>query len=171
MTLANALSILRLVLAPGVVYAILTGQDLVVLALLAGAAVTDVLDGWVARSTGKVSRLGIVLDPIADKMVIGAALLGSALIGRLPAWLVWVYLLKELAVVSGAAVFFVRLGAPIKSNRYGKTSTAVTFAGLFLLWRGVRAGWWVVLAGLVIGIAAALSYLRIGLHEERAKGA
>ncbi len=164
MTLANFLTLIRILLAPVVFYVILAGQDLMVLALLILATLTDVGDGWVARATGRVSRLGIVLDPVADKLVIGATLLAGGLAGRLPLWLVWAYLGKEILQLAGGAIFLARRPtAPIMANRFGKAATTVTFCGFFLLWLGYHPGWWLVLAGLILGLVAAGTYLHAGL--------
>ena len=149
-----------------VFYVILAGQDYVVLALLVFAALTDLADGWVARATSSVSNLGTILDPLADKLMIGATLLAGALTGRLPAWLAWAYLLKELLQLAGGAFFLARnRRRPIKANRFGKTATTVTFIGFFLLWLGFNWGWWFVLAGFGLGVVAAGAYLRTGLKE------
>lgn len=167
---ANLLTLFRLGLAPAVFCAISAGRDHLVLALLAAAAASDVADGWVARATGGVTRLGTVLDPVADKILIGAALIGGALVGRLPAWLAWAYLAKEVLQLLGGAFFLgLRRGEPIRANRYGKTATTVTFAGFFALWFGWAFGRWLVLAGLGIGLCAAWSYLRLAL--DRSAGA
>lgn len=164
MTLANLLTLLRILLAPAVFCAILGGRDLMVLAFLFLAALTDVADGWVARATGRVSRLGIVLDPVADKLVVGAALVAGALAGRLPAWLAWAYVAKEILQLAGGAFFLARRPrAPIMANRLGKSATTVTFGGFFLLWLGYGPGWWLIAAGLLLGLAAAATYLREGL--------
>jgi len=171
MTLANLLTLLRLVLAPVILQAALMGQDRLVLALLALAALTDIGDGWVARRTGRVSRLGTVLDPVADKAVVVGALLGGALAGKLPDWLAWAYLAKEAGMLIGGAYFLARHSPPIQSNRYGKAATVVTFAGMFLLWLGQELGWLLILAGLCIGLWALAIYLRLGLARLRAKGA
>ncbi|MGQ9778531.1 MAG: CDP-alcohol phosphatidyltransferase family protein [Bacillota bacterium] len=165
---ANLLTLFRLLLSPVVFWAIVAGRDRQVLALLILAAASDIADGWTARKTGGVSRLGTVLDPIADKLFLAAVLLGAAAAGRLPAWLVWAYLGKEfLQLVGGAIFLLLGQGKPIPANRYGKTATALTFAGFFALWFGWEAGRWLVLTGLGVGLAAACSYLRLGLTRLR----
>ncbi len=171
MNLANLLTCLRLLLAPIIIWAVLGGRDLLVLASFALACATDMADGWVARKTGKVTTLGIVLDPIADKTVILSALLTGAAIGKLPWWLALAYLAKELLQLLGGAVILRRGHAPIAANRYGKNATVLTFTGFFLLWLGVSLGWWFILAGLLLGVFAAFTYLRAGLRGSGAKGA
>lgn len=168
MSWANLLTLFRLALSPVVFYAIVEGRDHLVLALLLLAAASDIADGWTARKTGGVTRLGTVLDPIADKLFLAAVLLGAAAAGRLPAWLVWAYLGKEFLQLLGGAVFLLlRRGEPIPANRYGKTATTLTFAGFFALWFGWEPGRWLVLAGLGVGLGAACSYLRLGLARLR----
>ncbi|MGE5528886.1 MAG: CDP-alcohol phosphatidyltransferase family protein [Patescibacteria group bacterium] len=177
MTPATALTLLRMLMAPVVFYLVLEGRDLLVLALLAAAAATDILDGWLARRTGRVSRLGTVLDPIADKLVVAAVLLAGAQAGRLPFWLALAYLAKEALQLAGGAYFLAKTpGAPIGANRFGKAATVLTFAGFFLLFliprgaAGSLAGWLLVLCGLCMGIYAAFTYLRTGLDQRRPAG-
>lgn len=163
---ANLLTVARLLLAPVAAYATYRGSAMAVLFLLAAAALTDMADGRLARRLGIVTRLGVMLDPLADKAFVGSTLAGGLLSGRLPAlppWLVWSYLGKELLQIVGALFFFRRLAEPIKSNFWGKSATVVTFGGLAALWGGHSFGRWLVLAGLLTGLAAVLTYLRAAL--------
>lgn len=164
MNAAVILTLFRALMAPVVVIMILRSQDLMVLALLCLAALTDMADGWLARRLSQVTRLGTILDPIADKLVILGTMIGGALTERLPIWLAWGYALKELLQLAVGGILLARRGgAPIKANRFGKSATTVTFVGFFCLWLGAAFGWWLVLAGLLIGLLAALTYLRQGL--------
>ena len=101
---ANALTILRLVLVP--VFLVLLFHDdghddaWRVLAFLAFAvaSVTDRIDGEIARKRGLVTDFGKIADPIADKALIGAALIGLSLLGDLPWWVTVVVLVREIGV-------------------------------------------------------------------------
>jgi len=91
-------------------------------------------------------------------------MIGGALADRLPAWLAWSYLLKELLQLAvGGVLIARRAGVPIAANRFGKTATTITFCGFFSLWLGAAFGWWLILAGLITGLWAAWTYLRQGL--------
>jgi len=183
MNLANGLTMIRLALAPAVLYSIIAGQShWLVLALLVAAALTDITDGPVARATGKVTKLGIVLDPIADKLVICAVLVGGALAHPplLPLWLVLAYLAKESLQMAGGAIMLASgLSTPIGANKFGKAGTVITHAGFYMLLLcaaiggrfyltrlGCKAGKWVVLAGLAVGFWALVTYIRTAIAKK-----
>jgi cardiolipin synthase (CMP-forming) len=100
---ANLLTLARLALAPFAVHAVWTGNVRLALALFAVAAVTDALDGPLARRTGSVSRFGAYADPIADKLLLSATYLALGASGRIPVWIV--------ALVFGRDVFILALVA------------------------------------------------------------
>lgn len=91
----NALSALRLVGVPVFLWAILAHHDALALVLLVASGVTDYLDGKIARHYGLVSRLGQLLDPVADRLYIVATLIGLAIRDIIPWWLVGVLFARE----------------------------------------------------------------------------
>lgn len=103
MTLANKLTILRIVLIPPVVVCLTLpgrGYQWAAAAVFLLAALTDYLDGYLSRSRNEVSRLGKLLDPMADKLLIAAVFITLVELGRVPAWMVIVVVVRELAVTS-----------------------------------------------------------------------
>ena len=119
LTVPNVLSALRLVGVPVFLWAILTGQDVLALVLLAASGITDWLDGKIARHYGLVSRLGQVLDPVADRLYIASTLFGLAWREIVPWWLVGVLLARE--VFMGVVV--------LVAKRHGWLGLPVHFAG------------------------------------------
>lgn len=99
LTLPNVLSMLRLLGVPVFLWAILTGRDGLALALLMASGVTDYLDGKIARKYGLESRVGQLLDPIADRLYIVSTLLGLAWREIIPWWVVWVLFAREAFMV------------------------------------------------------------------------
>lgn len=122
--LANALTASRLVLAPVFLVLYVHGDRLRALAAFAAAAATDVLDGLVARALHQHTRLGALLDPIADKVLAACALFALAAAGRLPAWLAVLVVARDLAQIGGAGLLRA-LGrtTPIAPTRIGKYAT------------------------------------------------
>ena len=100
LTLPNALSTLRLLLVPVFLWAILTERDALALALLIGSGVTDYLDGKIARHFGMESRLGQLLDPVADRLYIAATIVCLAIRGILPLWVVLALVARELFILA-----------------------------------------------------------------------
>ena len=123
LTLPNALSALRLVGVPVFLWLILAGQDGWALAVLALSGVTDYLDGKIARRFGLTSRLGQLLDPIADRLYILSTLLGLAWREVIPWWLVAVLLAREAFL--GVVLLVLRRNGhgPLPVHFMGKAAT------------------------------------------------
>src|SRR5579872_4067300 len=101
MNLPISLTLLRIIFMPIVVVLLLTkGQnmDLWAVAVFLLAAVTDLLDGYLARARGQITNLGILLDPIADKLLTSAAFISLTELHLVPAWMVVIIVGREFAV-------------------------------------------------------------------------
>ena len=97
----NSLTMLRIFMVPFLVVVLLTkfeGREYLGLAIFLIAAATDVLDGYLARKRGQVTSLGILLDPIADKLLVSAALISLVELEIVPAWMVVVIVGREFAM-------------------------------------------------------------------------
>ena len=139
LNIANVLTGLRLVLVPVFLALLMHGDGtdngwrLGAFAVFAVAAVTDRFDGELARSRGLVTAFGTIADPIADKALIGSALIGLSLLGQLPWWVTVVIMGREVGIT--LLRFFVLRHGIIPASRGGKAKTLVqTVAiGLFVL--------------------------------------
>lgn len=129
LNLPNALTLIRIAMIPFCFFALMhqsgTDPQWRIIAwwgfFLVG--MTDILDGRLARSRKQITELGKFLDPVADKLLIGSALIGLSLLGDLPWWISLVILGRELAVTL-LRVFVVRLGGRIiPASRGGKLKT------------------------------------------------
>ena len=123
--LPNALTLGRLLVVPVFAALLLTvgdssGGRLVLWALFTAACVTDVVDGRIARSRGQVTDFGILADPIADKALVGSALVGLSLLGELPWWVTALVLGRELGVTLLRAWAVRRRAAVMPAGRGGK---------------------------------------------------
>ena len=122
LNLPNTLTLGRLALVPVFAALLLAGNSTALrytaLAVFTIACVTDVVDGHVARTRGLVTDFGKLVDPIADKTLVGAALIGLSLLGQLPWWATGVVLGRELLVT--AMRFAVKRHGVIPANRGGK---------------------------------------------------
>lgn len=110
MGLPNWLTALRIVLIPVFVLLMVYRRPGWALGVFAVAALTDALDGWVARSRGLQSRLGAFLDPLADKLLLTAGFLTLTYLRVLPAWITIVVLSRDLMLVVGALLIHVMGG-------------------------------------------------------------
>ncbi len=133
--LPNMLTLLRIALIPPVMALMLIdtpeGNFWAVL-LFAVAAITDWLDGYLARRQGLVSVLGKLLDPMADKLIVLATLVVAVQLGHVPAWFVVLLLSREVAV-SGLRAIASNEGLSIDVIRAGKFKTAFQLVGLVAL--------------------------------------
>ena len=131
--LPNAITALRLAMAPVLPWLLWAGHYRAALVLALVAGLSDGVDGWLARRYGWRSRLGSLLDPVADKAMLGLAVFGLWLVQMLPGWVLAVVLVRDLVVVAGAAAWW-RLAGPFEARPtlVGKVSTAVQI-GLVLV--------------------------------------
>ncbi len=104
MTLANGLTVLRIVLIPVFVTLLVYRRPGWALAVFAAAALTDLLDGWWDRRHGMASRLGAFLDPMADKLLLSAAFVTLTYLKALPFWITALVLSRDVMLVVGALV-------------------------------------------------------------------
>jgi len=136
--LPNQLTLARILAIPLLlfIYPIHSPATNVICALLFGAAgLTDILDGYLAWLYGHESRLGALLDPIADKMLSAAALLLLADAQYLPAWICGFLLCRDIAV-SGIRLIALEDGYTVQVNAFGKVKTILQDVGIFSLMMG-----------------------------------
>ncbi len=166
MTISNLLSLSRLLLSPFIMVFFSRRNIYGVFALWALAALTDFLDGRLARRRGEISELGKILDPIADKMTLVFSFLSLMIWYKLPRWFGAIYITKELLQLTGGFVLIKRKRKIVPSNYWGKTSTFLFFVGLFLFsldLEGARINHWgliILSLGLVLSLIAFFTYSR-----------
>jgi cardiolipin synthase len=127
----NALTLGRIALALPMAWAIVDGRPMLALSLAAIGGLSDALDGWLAKRHRWQSRLGSVLDPVADKLLMLAAMVPLGTIGALPIWLVLLVLVRDLVIVAGAIAWH-RLIAPL-TGEPTLLSKATTLAQIVLV--------------------------------------
>jgi CDP-diacylglycerol--glycerol-3-phosphate 3-phosphatidyltransferase len=165
---ANGLTVFRLLLVPVFLVVLfhgsghLTGWRIGAWAVFALASITDRLDGEIARKHGLITEFGKLADPIADKALVGAALIGLSLLHDLPWWVTIVIVVREVGVT--VLRFWVIRHGVIAASRGGKIKTLLqTVAiGLFVL---PLSGWllalaWVfMIAAVVLALATGADYI------------
>ena len=135
--IANALTVLRMVLVPIFLVVLFhdDGEDnawrVLAFVIFALASVTDRVDGEIARKRGLVTDFGKIADPIADKALIGAALIGLSLLDELPWWVTVIVLVREIGIT--LLRFFVIRHGVMPASRGGKVKTLLQALGIGLL--------------------------------------
>ena len=129
LNLANVITISRILLIPVFLVLLLSGipepyGDIAAAAVFILAAATDKLDGYVARRNKQITTLGQFLDPLADKLLIAAALIALVSQGRIAAWVAMLIIGREVAV-SVLRIVGVSQGVSIPADRYGKLKTVL----------------------------------------------
>jgi len=164
MTLANKLTLSRLLVLPLIVGCCILGASWgwwMALALGILAALTDLADGYIARSTNTVTDFGKAMDPIADKALFFTLALPLADCGALPWALVWLFLIREF-VVSGLRIAATgKSGTVIAASLLGKAKTALQDVGILLLTFAQASGilWTRIGALVLLGLAALFTVL------------
>jgi CDP-diacylglycerol---glycerol-3-phosphate 3-phosphatidyltransferase len=131
----NTLTMLRIVAVPVIVVALLDetpNGDVIAAALFALAALTDGLDGYIARRRGDVTTFGKLMDPLADKLLVVAALIALVSLDRLAAWVAMVIIARELAV-TGLRSLAAERGVVVAASWLGKVKTALQVAAIVAL--------------------------------------
>jgi len=177
-TIPNALSLLRLLGVPLFLWLVIVVQaDLWAFALLVAAGVTDWLDGAVARWTGQFSRIGTLLDPLADRLYIAATLVGLAARSLIPWWLVILLACREVMLLALLPSLRRRGMLAMPVTLLGKAATFCLLWGFpFLLLSGQPGGlgaftqvcgWAFALWGTVLYWWAGFDYVARGLRMAR----
>jgi CDP-diacylglycerol--glycerol-3-phosphate 3-phosphatidyltransferase len=133
--LPNVLTLLRILLVPVLVVALTVETDhgdTIAAGVFALAALTDGLDGYLARSRQSITTFGKVMDPVADKLMIAAALIALVSLDRLAAWVAMVIIAREFAV-SGLRIAAGQQGVVIPASALGKVKTIVQVGAVLAL--------------------------------------
>jgi CDP-diacylglycerol--glycerol-3-phosphate 3-phosphatidyltransferase len=172
--LPNALTLFRIFLVPFLVVVLLTkftAREFVGLAIFLVAAITDFFDGWVARRRNQTTRLGALLDPIADKLLMSAAFISLVEMDpkHVPAWMVVIIIGREFAV-SGLRSIAAQQGVTIAASPLGKGKMVTQVIAISLLILGYELGqfrvigtvglWAVMLFALASGIDYFIKFTR-----------
>ena len=157
------LSLARLALAPYVFVLLVRREYRTVLVLFAIAGLTDFLDGLAARKFGSASRLGAILDPVADKVLLSGTFLTLALTGAIEAWVAAVVMGRDVLILAAAVVLYLA-----KSRRsfppsiWGKISTLVQIAFVLVIVGQVGGAIFIALkwATVVLAVVSGADYAR-----------
>lgn len=169
--LPNVLTVLRMLLVPVLVVALLDetrGGDVVAAVVFAIASITDFADGWLARQSDSVSTFGKVMDPIADKLLVIAALVSLVSLDRLAAWVAMVIIAREVAVT----VARMQASTVIPAAGWGKAKTTIQIAAIFFLILFDPTPVWIdalVYAAVVVTVVSGIDFffgLRRGAEVE-----
>lgn len=175
MNLPNTLTLARIFLVPLLVAALVQqnfsdeqhgiANEFLALTIFLAAAATDLLDGYLARRWSQVTTVGMLLDPIADKLLISSALIALVEIHRVPAWMVILIVGREFAV-SGLRSIAAAEGYTIHASELGKTKMALQVLAIALVMISIHYPAWAPAASvsmwgvLIFALLSAFDYFR-----------
>lgn len=168
LTIPNAIGFVRLALIPVFLIVALSssnGRSALAATLFAVIGWADYLDGFTARLTGQFSRLGALLDPVIDRLLVTAGMVVAWDFRLLPRWAIALVIARELLMLA-LSRYGLRRGLEIKINWLGRLGVAPMVGAPFFAMAGVH---WLALVMLYVGLALALPatwlYVRTGLRE------
>ena len=179
LNLPNVLTVLRIMLVPALVVALLGNTpdgDVIAAVVFALASLTDFVDGYLARARAEITTFGKLMDPLADKLLIIAALISLVSLHRLAAWVAMVIITRELAVTVlrlGATQAGVVMGA----STFGKVKTCLQIAAILAIIAVPGQPLWVsalLYVTVVVTVLSGLDYffgLRRRIQQAEARGA
>ena len=178
-TPANLLGVLRIALTPVVIVLLVLpfpGSGLIAFVVFVVAALTDYLDGRVARARGEVSSFGVFMDLTADKVLVAGVLIAMVQVGLVPAWIVATILIREF-VIQGVRQLAASDNVVIAARALGKSKTLTTLAAMAILLLAfdaehggptaalgvsgtlVTAGFWLMIVATALTVISAIDYL------------
>ena len=162
--LPNALSIIRIILTVPIVIALLKGQYVLTVWLFLLAGVTDALDGWIAKQFSFQSRLGSILDPMADKILLTCTFLTLYWVEILPLWLLLLICVREIIIVAGALGYFLGeisgesgLLQPTLISKFNTVLQITLVLFLLLIQFTVEFAEWLEIVFIIVATSTALS--------------
>jgi CDP-diacylglycerol--glycerol-3-phosphate 3-phosphatidyltransferase len=135
MTTANMITIFRIIMVPFVLVILLTemqNKEIIAFAIFVTAAITDSIDGYIARKFNQVSALGKFLDPIADKLLVSAALIALVYLQEVETWAAVIIILREL-FISAFRFYFLINNASFSASIPAKIKTTVQIVAISIL--------------------------------------
>jgi CDP-diacylglycerol---glycerol-3-phosphate 3-phosphatidyltransferase len=159
MNLPNFITTLRIALIPVFVlflYIKFPYRNIVATVVFVALALTDSLDGYIARKTNQVTDVGKFIDPLADKLLITAALI--FLIGHgVEAWMAFVIIAREFAV-TGLRIVAIQKNIVIKASNLGKLKTVSQVIAIVAVLMNLHSAWWLMLIAVLFTLVSGLDY-------------
>lgn len=176
MNWANRITILRIILVPVFIAAILYSRFGLAIIIFIIAAFTDALDGYIARSRKEKTKLGAIMDPIADKLLIVSAFISLSIVAGLPVYLKMpfyvpiIVISRDALILLGALIIYLNNGSlDIKPTIVGKVTTFFQMLTIISVLVQFIYSSWIWNATVVLTIISGLDYVRIGSGQMHGK--
>ena len=165
MNLPNKLTVLRVIMVPFFVFFMLTGvggaaNKWIALIIFCVASLTDMLDGKIARARNLVTNFGKFMDPLADKLVVGSALICFVELDKLPAWMVIIIIAREF-IISGFRLVASDNGIVIAASYWGKFKTTFQMLMVIVLILNIQMSFFQILGVILTYVALILTVVSL----------
>ncbi|HEY8444665.1 MAG TPA: CDP-diacylglycerol--glycerol-3-phosphate 3-phosphatidyltransferase [Bacilli bacterium] len=165
----NILTIIRLLLVPLYIiifYSSLDNSLWIAIGIFMLASITDIVDGFIARKFNAITKIGQLLDPLADKLMQLTVLLTLSLAGYIEMWVFWIILSKELLMIlSGSILFLSKTKIIISSNIFGKLTTVLIYIAIILSVLRIDIVNYIFMVVIAIAIITLIQYAYIGVKK------
>lgn len=161
MNLANKLTMLRIILVPVFLFFIATGVKYgiyIATAVFIIAALTDTLDGYVARSRNEITKFGKFMDPLADKLIVTAALISLVELKELKAWVVMIIIAREFAI-TGLRAVAAGEGVVIAASKWGKAKTVTQIVAIIAVLIKIPYNKELIVVAVIITVISGVDYI------------
>lgn len=169
MNWANRVTIFRILLVPVFVTSILYYNLGLAIAVFMTAAATDALDGYLARSRGEKTRLGAILDPIADKMLLVSAFISLSMVSglpdhlRMPVYVPMVVISRDVIILLGAVVIYMNNGSiEVRPTGISKVTTFFQMLTIVSVLFGFVHSAWIWNTAVLLTVISGIGYIKIG---------
>lgn len=161
MNLANKITILRIILVPVFLFILaikVKYGTYIATAVFIIAALTDTLDGYIARSRNQVTKFGKFLDPLADKLIVTAALISLVEMKKLSTWVVMIIIAREFAI-TGLRAVAASEGVVIAASKWGKAKTVTQIIAIVAALIELPYNKYLIFLAVIITIISGLDYI------------
>ncbi|MNI01240.1 putative CDP-diacylglycerol--glycerol-3-phosphate 3-phosphatidyl-transferase 2 [compost metagenome] len=172
MNLPNMLTISRFFLIPVYLIVFFEGYIKIAFLIMIIAGLTDILDGYLARSRGQVTTIGIMLDPLADKTMMIAVIVSLLISGMIPWQAAVAMFLRDAGMIAGSAYVHFRGKKTVPANVMGKLTTVLYYLAVLLIVfkipYAIQYLWFVVIVSFLTTIIYAIQFSLMNQNEKRA---
>ncbi|MFC7440040.1 CDP-alcohol phosphatidyltransferase family protein [Laceyella putida] len=162
MNLPNLLTMVRFFLIPtylAVYFSDMAGRMFWALGIILLAGLTDVVDGYLARKTQQITQLGVMLDPLADKLMMLAVFLSLLISGKISVGAALAIFLRDVAMIVYSAIFHLRGKKTLPANFFGKLTTVLFYLALFMLMLDLAQAQAFLWSVIILSYVTSLIYL------------
>lgn len=160
MNIPNMITIIRFVLIPFFIYSFfyIPNGNVIAAMIFILSGLSDILDGYIARHYNQITQIGILMDPLADKLMILTVLFSLWIKNIIPFFIILIVLIKEIIMILGAFILYRKKNIAIPANKYGKATTLLFYIAIIFSIFDWNYGLTLMIIALVLALFAFIIY-------------